>query len=167
MSLEPQQNNEATRFYIMKSNPNFYLRQVSPHRHWMKIYETSSLGPSSISQCEYGIIKVPYILYSKDQNPTLLSKSGVSLAVKWSTPSGSLEQGRDTLPWSEAQNFCETHLKVSLASYEEVNNARINQPYQCCMNGWMVGQKASFPMKQPQGRMSTERGPQCLHPPMS
>ena len=39
MSMEPQQNNDKTRFYIVESNPDFYLREQSPHRYWMKISE--------------------------------------------------------------------------------------------------------------------------------
>lgn len=147
MSMEPQQYNEATRFYIMESNSDFNLRKLSPHRYWMKVHETSSLGSTDVNQCEYGIVTVPYILYSKDRNPTLLSKSGVSHVIDWSTPTG----GRYTLTWSDAQNFCEIHLNTSLASYNEVNNVRINQPYQCCMVGWMAGQKVSYPMNERKG----------------
>ena len=79
MSLEPQQYNDNTRFYIVESNPDFYLRGSSPHKYWMKIISDSN-------ECEYGIVKTPYILYSKGPYLTLLSKSQVSRVVKWDSP---------------------------------------------------------------------------------
>ena len=121
MSLEPQQYNDNTRFYIVESNPDFYLRPSSPHKYWMKIISISN-------ECEYGIVKTPYILYSKGPNPTLLSKSRVSLVVKWSVPSGRYYK----FSWAEAQNLCETRLNVPIATFNDVNDARVNQPYQYC-----------------------------------
>ena len=51
-----------------------------------------------------------------------------------------------TLAWSEAENLCQTKFNISIASYAEVDIARVNQPYQCCARGWMANQQSSFPM---------------------
>ena len=137
MGLQPQKYNNAVRFYILESNPALHLRQESGHPYWMKIVDRKS------SECEYGrSVNYPYILYSKGTGPTLLSKSAVAHVVKWRYPTG----GRYTLPWSEAQTFCENNLYVPIATYDEVNSARMNQPYQCCNRGWMANQIYSHPM---------------------
>ena len=81
MSLEPQENNQDTRFYIVKSKPGYPLRRRSPHSYWMKIYESSK-----VDICQYGLIDTPYILYSKGPGPNLLSKSAVSLIINWTSP---------------------------------------------------------------------------------
>ena len=76
MSLKPQENNQDTRFYIVKSKPGYPLRRHSPHSYWMKIYESSK-----VDICQYGLIDTPYILYGKGPGPNLLSKSAVSLII--------------------------------------------------------------------------------------
>ena len=145
MSLAPQEYTDSMRFYIVKSS-SFHLRAWSPHKYWMKIFEADISQIGLVNQCEYGTVPTSYILYSKDSNPTLLSGSGVSHVVKWSTPSGG---GWNTISQTEAQTFCQTHLGVPIATYGEVDTARVNQPYQCCRFGWMVnGSDAAAPMNE-------------------
>ena len=151
MGMEPKEYNDAVRFYILESNPTLHLRELSGHPYWMKIVDSES------SECEYGrSVNYPYILYSKGPNATLLSKSAVAHIIKWSSPTG----GRYTLPWSEAQTFCEDNLHVPIATYDEVNSARMNQPYECCNRGWMANQVNSYPLV-------VNRGPGCGGPGMA
>ena len=146
MSLEPQTQNDNVRFYIVESNPSLQLKSESAHAYWMKLVDKES------ALCEYGrAVNYPYILYSKGANPTLLSKSGVVRIVKSS---------RYSLPWSVAQTFCENNLHVPIATYDEVNSARINQSYTCCNRGWMANQVNSYPMAE-------NGGPGCGGPFMS
>ena len=151
MGMEPQEYNDAVRFYILESNPTLHLREQSGHPYWMKIVDSES------SECEYGrSVNYPYILYSKGPNATLLSKSAVAHIIKWSSPTG----GRYTLPWSEARTFCEDNLHVPIATSDEVNSARMNQPYECCNRGWMANQVNSYPLV-------VNRGPGCGGPGMA
>ena len=134
MSLEPQAGNNKVRFYILESIPTLTLKTNSGHAYWMKIIDTQS------TECEYGRgVNYPYILYSKGTSATLLSKSAVVRIVKWNP-------GHYSLPWSEAQTFCQNNLHVPIATYGEVNNARIYQPYDCCARGWMANQINSYPI---------------------
>ena len=82
VSLEPQQYNDNTRFYIVESNTNFYLREWSPHRYWMEIHEEINPIDDRWTECEYGIVDQPHILYKKGPYPVLLSKSRVSHVAK-------------------------------------------------------------------------------------
>ena len=128
MSLDPQENYGETRFYILESNPDFNLKIWSLHAYWMKIFEAGHTFGFLNGACEYGDHYIhPYILHSKGSNPTLLSKSNVSLIEKWDS-----SPGTNNLDWSEAEHFCETHLPVPIATMDDVDNTRINQPYQCC-----------------------------------
>ena len=154
MSLEPQEYTNTVRFYIVKSN-SFHLRAWSPYKYWMKIFEADISQVGLVNQCEYGTVPAPYILYSKDSNPTLLSRSGVSHVVKWSAPSGG---GWNTISQTEAPAFCQTHLGVPIATYDEVDTVRANRPYQCCRFGWMANNTAAAPMNEVVGSCTSHVG---------
>ena len=141
MSLEPQQHNQDTRFYIVKSKPGYPLRRRSPHSYWMKIYENSE-----VDICQYGLIDTPYILYSKGPGPTLLSKSAVSLIINWTSLTE--RNASYSLTWADAENFCQTHLDTKLPTETEVDIARVNQHYECCKAGCMANNKVGYPMNQ-------------------
>ena len=115
----------------------------------MKIHGTTNSDWPWTSQCEYGNFDQPYILYSKGLNRVLLSKSQVSLVAKWDAPTGNDLADFYTLSCAEAENFCETHLKVPVITFT-VNDARINQSYQCSIVGWMPGPVCAFPMNEVQ-----------------
>ena len=130
MSLEPQPGNEGIRFYIVEKHTNREFTQWTAFRYWMKIREPGSWWT-------YGKSPSPQILYSLDPGPVMLTNSSVSYFRGWS--------GRYSLNWAQAQTFCDTNLGVPIATYDDVDNARVTEDYDTCAAGWMSPQVAGYP----------------------
>ena len=147
MSLAPQEHDSSTRFSILKAKRGYPVRPLSPHKYWMKIQEKSN--PLFCESAD----PTPWILFSKGPNPTLLSRSSVSLLVNWTAATGSA--GGGALSWNDAETFCRDHLGVTVATWNEVDDARVNNAFQCCVKGWMAhvvtgGGVAGYPMNEAQ-----------------
>ena len=132
-----------TSFSILRSDPFTPFGRTSAHQHWMKIHET---GWGVSYECSQGHMTSPQILYSKSPNPTLLSKSNISLVTNYTMNGGTLKD--KNFDWATAESFCQLTFGIDIATIGEVDAYRVEGPYQCCNYGWMANRTAGYPMNE-------------------
>ena len=130
MSFEPQPGDTGAGFSIRESHVS--SAQPAAYKHWLKI------RPPGSGNCVYGKTPSPQILYSRGPGSTTLITSSVAHFEGLS--------GRYTLNSNQAQTFCDTNLGVPIATYDEVDNARVTEDYECCAWGWVDGGISVIPM---------------------